>query len=195
MAPPTLDFSKAHRMLQRDLHQQLRTESAAARDHIAALVRPLDAARLNEHPEPKGWSIGEVLEHLLIADELYDDSIAKLLASSRPDAGAALREWKPSFLGRWIAESLMKPKKLKGPPAFRVRHGPRNGVVEAFLAHELTFVQVMDDAVRYDWNALRLRSPALPPFTPKLNLGDAFRVHVVHVTRHAKQVERLAKQL
>ena len=76
-----------------------------------------------------------------------------------------------------------------------MRHAPRNGVVEAFLAHELKFVQVMDDAVRYDWNALRLRSPALPRIAPKLNLGDAFRVHVVHVTRHAKQIERLANQL
>jgi hypothetical protein len=179
-------------MLQRDLHQQLRTESAASRDHIAALVRPLNLAQLNEHPEPKGWSIGEVLEHLLIADELYDDSTAKLLASSRPDAGAAAREWKPTFLGKWIAESLVAPRKLKGPPAFRVRHGPRNGVVEAFLAHELKFLQVMDEASQYDWNALKLHSPALPRFTPKLNLGDAFRVHVVHVTRHAKQVERLA---
>jgi hypothetical protein len=179
-------------MLQRDLHQQLRTESASSRDRIAALVRPLNGAQLNEHPEPKGWSIGEVLEHLIIADELYDDSIAKLLASSRPDAGAALRDWKPSFLGKWIAESLIAPKKLKGPPAFKVRHGPRNGVVEAFLARELAFVRLMDDAVRFDWNALRLRSPALPRFAPKLNLGDAFRVHVVHVTRHAKQVARLA---
>ena len=179
-------------MLQRDLHQQLRAESTAARDHIAALTRPLNAAQLNEHPEPKGWSIGEVLEHLLIADELFDDTVARLLASSRPDAGAALRDWKPSFLGKWIAESLIAPKKLKGPPVFKVRHGPRNGVVEAFLAHELKFVQVMDDAVRYDWNALKLRSPALPRIAPKLNLGDAFRVHVVHVTRHAKQVERLA---
>lgn len=182
-------------MLQRDLHQQLRAESAAPRDQIAAIVRPLDAAQLNEHPEPKGWSIGEVLEHLVIADELYDAPMAKLLATSRPDAGAALREWKPSFLGKWIAESLIAPKKLKGPPAFRVRHGPRNGVVEAFLARELEFVRVLDDAVRYDWNALKLRSPALPPFTPKLNLGDAFRVHVVHVTRHAKQIERLAGKI
>ena len=182
-------------MLQRDLHQQLRAESIASRDRIAALVRPLNAAQLNEHPEPKGWSIGEVLEHLLISDELYDDSMAKLLASSRPDAGAAAREWKPTFLGKWIAESLIAPKKLKGPPAFRVRHGPRNGVVEAFLARELKFVPMMDDASQFDWNALRLHSPALPRIAPRLNLGDAFRVHVVHVTRHAKQIERLANQL
>jgi len=41
-------------MLQRDLHQQLRAESIAARDRIAALVRPLDGAQPTEHPEPKG---------------------------------------------------------------------------------------------------------------------------------------------
>src|SRR6476660_4255310 len=179
-------------MIQRDLHEQLRAESAETRERLATLLRPLDAAKLNEHPEPKGWSIGEVLEHLLISDELYDAPMAKLLADSRPDAGAALREWKPSFLGKWIAESLIAPKKLKAPPAFKVRSAPRNGVVEAFLARELQFVQLMDDAVRFDWNALRIHSPALPRFTPKLNLGDAFRIHVVHVTRHAKQVERLA---
>jgi len=163
----------------------------ASRDHIASLVRPLNAAQLNEHPEPRGWSIGEVLEHLIIADELYDAPLAKLLATSRPDAGAALREWKPRFLGKLIAESLIAPKKLKAPRAFRLRSVPRNGVVEAFLARELKFVQVLDDAVRYDWSALRLGSPALPRFAPKMNLGDALRIHVVHVTRHAKQVERL----
>lgn len=182
-------------MLQRDLHHQLRAESLETRARIAALVRTLDAARLNEHPEPKGWSIAEVLEHLCIADELYDAPMATMLRTARPDAGAALREVKHTFIGGKIADALLAPRKLKGPPAFKVRHAPRNGVVEAFLARELRFVQQMDDAVRYDWNALKVRSPALPFFMPKLNLGDAFRVHVVHVTRHAGQVERLVSRV
>lgn len=180
-------------MLQRDLHQQLRADAVSARDHIAALVRPLDAARLNEHPEPKGWSIAEVLEHLMIADELYEEPFRTLLRNSRPDAGAAAREWKPTRIGGWIANALVAPKKLKAPPAFRLRKAPRNGVVETFLARELQFVQAMDDAMRYDWNALRLRSPAMDWwFVPKMNIGDGFRIHVVHLVRHAKQVERLA---
>lgn len=182
-------------MLQRDLHHQLRAESLETRERIAAIVRPLDAATLNEHPEPKGWSIGEVLEHLCIADELYEAPMAALLRTARPDAGAALREVKHTFIGGKIADALLAPRKLKGPPAFRVRHGPRNGVVEAFLARELKFVQQMDDAVRYDWNALKLRSPALPFFMPKLSLGDAFRVHVVHVARHARQIDRLVAKV
>lgn len=60
------------RLLQRDLHQQLRVEAIATRERIAAMVRPLDPAKINEHPEPKGWSVGQVLEHLCLADELYD---------------------------------------------------------------------------------------------------------------------------
>jgi hypothetical protein len=182
-------------MLQRDLHQQLRAESAATREHIAALVRPLDAAQLNEHPEPTGWSIGEVLEHLCIADELYERSFPALMQRSRPDAAAALREWKPSFVGKLIANALLGDTARKAPRVFRPRSSPRGGVVEEFLGRERRFMQELDDAVRYDWRALRIASPALPRWAPKMNLGDAFRIHVVHVSRHAKQVERLAAKV
>jgi hypothetical protein len=178
-------------MLQRDLHQQLRAESVATRERIAAMVRPLDSSKLNEHPEPKGWSIAEVLEHLCIAEELYERSFPALLLRSRPDAGAALREWKPSFVGKLIANALLGETTRKAPKVFRPRGSPRAGVVEDFLARQMRFVQEMDDAVRYDWQALRIRSPALPAWAPKMNLGDRFRINVVHVTRHAKQIERL----
>src|SRR5688500_1284252 len=106
------------RLLQRDLHQQLRAEAIATRERIAAMVRPLDHAKLNEHPEPKGWSVGQVLEHLCVADELYDAPFANLLRNARQDAGAPAREWKPSFIGGRIASGLLNPKPLKGPKAF-----------------------------------------------------------------------------
>ena len=86
------------RLRQRDLYQQLREEEIASRDRIVTLVRPFDEARLNEHPEPKGWSVAQVLEHLCLADELYAKPLAQLLARSPADAGAAAREWKSSFI-------------------------------------------------------------------------------------------------
>lgn len=181
------------RKIQRELHDELRRELSASRDRIATVVRPIDAARLNEHPEPNGWSIGQVLEHLLLADEKYDAPLAQLLARSPRDAGAAAREWKSSLIGGGIAKSLINPKPIKrGPRAFRPGPTPRNGVVEAFLEHELRFLQAMDDALPYDWLKLRIGSPALPRWAPKMNLGDGFRIHVVHVTRHSRQIERLA---
>ena len=179
-------------MIQRDLHQQLRAESAETRERLATLLRPLDAAKLNEQPEPKGWSIGEVLEHLCIADELYEHTFPALMQRARPDAAAALREWKPSFVGKFISNALLGEKKLNAPRVFRVRSTPRGGVVEEFLGRERRFIQELDDALRYDWRAVRIASPALPRWAPKMNLGDALRIHVVHVSRHAKQIERLA---
>lgn len=181
---------------QRDLYQELRRESIASRERIATLIKPLDPAKLNEHPEPNGWSVGQVLEHLCRADEEYIAPVLELLQHSRPDAGAPTREWKPSFIGGKIADALKNPKRIRrGPGAFRPGPTPRNGVAEAFHALEMRFLQAMDDAASYDWRGLRLHSPALPRWVPKMNLGDAFRIHAVHVTRHSHQIERLVQQL
>jgi hypothetical protein len=183
------------RVPQRDLHQQLRAEAIDTRDRIAGMVRPLDAAKINEHPEPKGWSVGQVLEHLCVADELYVTPLAALLRRSRQDAGAPSREWKPSFIGGLIAGSLLKAKPLNSPRVFRPGPTPRNGVVEALLGQEMNFVKAMDDASSFDWRALRIGSPALPSWAPKMNVGDGFRIHVVHLTRHSRQIERLVGKL
>ena len=184
------------RMIQRDLYEQLCKEAIASRERIAAMVRPLNAAKLNEHPEPDGWSVGQVLEHLCRADELYAVPMAQLLSRTRPDAAAAAREWKSSLVGGLIASSLSNPKPLKrGPRAFRPGPTPRNGVAESFLTGEKRFERAMDDALGYDWRAIRIGSPALPSWAPKMNLGDGFRIHVVHVTGHGRQIERLISKL
>ena len=183
------------RILQKDLHQQLRAEAIATRERIAAITRPLDPARLAEHPEPAGWSVGEVLEHLLVSDERYEAPLAAMLRGARRDAGAPAREWKPSFIGGFIASALLKPRKLKSPKVFKPGPTPRNGAVEALIAREIKFVQAMDDAANLDWRALRIASPALPGWAPKMNLGDGFRIHVVHLTRHSRQIDRLVAML
>jgi DinB family protein len=184
------------REIQQELYKQLRTELVASRERIMDLIRPIDRSRLNEHPEPKGWSVGQVLEHLCKSSELYEKPMQQLLSRTRRDAGAASREWKTTFIGGMIASSLSNPKSIKrGPRAFRPGPTPRNGVVQAFHDGELRFLQAMDDAIQYDWRAVRIASPALPFWAPKMNLGDGFRIHAVHLTRHARQIERLVSKL
>jgi len=183
------------RLIQKDLYEQLRSEAIETRERLAALLRPLDQSKTNEHPEPNGWSVGQVLEHLCVADELYDTPLAELLRGIRPDAGAPTREWKSSLIGGMIASSLLKPRPLKSPKVFVPGPTPRNGIVEALLTREMNFVKAMDDASSFDWRAVRIKSPALPGWAPKMNLGDGFRIHIVHLTRHSHQVERLAEKL
>jgi hypothetical protein len=181
-------------MKQEDLHRQLIAESIATRERLEGLLRPLDLSQINEHPEPRGWSVAQVLEHLCIADELVEQPMADLLRATRRDAAPA-REWKSSFIGGMIAGSLLKPAKLKAAKVMTPGPTPRNGVVEEFLSREMNFVKAMDEAASFDWRAARIKSPALPDWAPKMNLGDGFRIHVVHVTRHSRQVERVISKL
>ena len=182
-------------MLQRDLHSKLRDDSLATQQRIADLVRPLDAARLNEHPEPKGWSVAEVIEHLCVTEEASQPKFTAVVRSARRDAGAPAREWKPTFIGGFLANALQKPRPVKTRPVFAPGPTPRNGALEALLAMEKGFVKAMDDAASLDWNKLKVGSAALPGWAPKFNLGDVFRIHVVHVARHAGQIERVIGKL
>jgi hypothetical protein len=105
------------------------------------------------------------------------------------DAAAAGREWAPSLIGGGIANSLQNPKPLTA--AKRARPGtPRGGVAEAFLESDARFADRLEDARRLDWNRIRFRPPVMPWFPLRMNLGDALRIHGVHVERHAGQIER-----
>ena len=120
-----------------------------------------------------------------------------LLPASRrpPDVGAPAREWKPTFIGGFLANVLRKPRPVKTRPVFAPGPTPRNSALESLLASEKAFVKRMDDAASLDWNQLKVGSPALPGWAPKFNLGDVFRIHVVHVTRHAGQIARVIGKL
>jgi hypothetical protein len=161
---------------------------------IAELARPLDPERLVRRPPGGGWSVGDVLEHLLVSEGEYEPLVDELLRQARPDAGAPLREWSPSLFGAFLTRSLERPRRLPAPKQIRPGATPRGGVVEKFLAQQAALVARLDAAAGYDWSALTLGSPLVPAlFRPlaRMNLGDAFSVSVVHVERHTRQIERV----
>lgn len=176
---------------QRDLHARLRTEALANHQRIADLARPLDPERLVRRPTPPGWSVGEVLQHLCVGDELYRKPLLALVQGARADAGAPAREWKPTLIGNFVANMLANPRKMRAPKSFQPGPTPQPGVLEDFLARDSRLIALMDQAASLDWRALRMASPALPSLFPKFNLGDLFRIHVVHVRRHLGQIERV----
>ena len=183
------------RLPQRELHERLRATASESHQRIAALVRPLDPDRLVRRPVPPGWSVGEVLQHLCVTDEMYRRPLLALVNGATPDAGAPFREWKPTVVGNLLAGMLEKPGKMRAPGVFQPGPTPQPGVVEDFLMRDSRMLALMDQAATLDWRALRMPSPALPIRFITMNLGDVFRIHVVHVKRHLGQMERVLASL
>lgn len=78
------------------------------RRHTLDLVAPLSQDELDAAPEPGAWSVGEVLDHLLKADEVYRSDLSELLRrldeGRPPEVRRSLSEFNLGL--RWVPEPL-----------------------------------------------------------------------------------------
>lgn len=164
----------------------LDTIEAQARGDLA----DLDHAALTWNPPGGGWSIAQVLEHLVIINTLYLAPMRSLVAGASRNGGAG-REWKPSFMGRLLIKSVL-PTARKRKTFRKLEPGPRPGteVVARFLdtLHEIR--ELLGQARAIDMRKPRMTSP-VSGLVRRLNLGDAFVITVAHAQRHMLQIERV----
>jgi uncharacterized damage-inducible protein DinB len=179
---------------QQEVLRQIRDDMRRTHARIIEIARRLGPEELVRRPAPDKWSVGDVLEHLLLMDALFLGYVEPLVRASTRDASAFARPWRPTFLGNKIAESLVNPKPAKAIKKTTART-PRAAVVERFAEDAARFEGILEDSALIDWNAVRLRPPVMPWLPIKINLGDVFRIHTVHVQRHLGQIERVAATL
>ena len=151
-------------------------------------VAGLPESKFHERPPEGGWSIAQVFEHLCRANLGYlDGPLPGAIAKAR-SRGASSKPWRPSLAGRWLASALVEGSKpLPTVKKWWVTGEPRPNVVDAFLATVERVRAALLEADGHDLG-VGLSSPVAPLL--RLNLGDAFRVLVVHSHRHLAQVER-----
>jgi hypothetical protein len=176
---------------QESLRAQLLSEAGETDARIAELYSAVGDQRLQWQPPGGGWSIGQVLEHLCIASDAYLDRMVNLIDAPgarhivSPDHG-----WRPRLGGRLLVKSLSSGRnRLPAPRILRPGPTPRADVYNEFMRRETTLRELLERAALIDWQRTRLTSPASSLF--RLNLGDAFRVLVVHARRHLGQMERV----
>jgi len=151
-------------------------------------VTGLPEAKFREVPPDGGWSVAQVFEHLCRANEEYlKGPLPAAIARARA-RGPSERRWRPSFVGGWLGNALVEGgKPLPAPRLFQAGPQPRDQVVDVFLATVRRLRELMHEADGYDLG-IGLASPVSP--LVRLNVGDAFRVLVVHCHRHLGQAER-----
>ena len=172
---------------------ELRVDLAARIGTIIHRGRPLmtvAAGQLSWSPPGGGWSVGQVLEHLVANNQSYFGPIGESLSKAdRAPASGDDATWKPTIIGHLLVRSLQSPRKLPTPKVWQPGPDPRGLVAEVFLDSMAQLGQLMERGRDRHWQAVRLRSPASALI--RLNLGDVFLALVVHAERHLGQIDRI----
>ena len=150
-----------------------------------------DAAELAWRPPTGGWSVGEVFEHLCVANDSYLVMLRHVLANppaGDPRAGAQ-QVWRPSLAGRMLVASFTSPRKLPAPKMWRPEPIARPHVIDAFLERQAELVELIERSLAFKWMRVRLASPV--SLLIRMNVGDAFNILVRHAERHFAQIDRV----
>jgi hypothetical protein len=152
----------------------------------------LTEGQLSWTPPDGGWSVAEVLEHLLIATGFFLPTMNALVAGKPP--AESPRPWTPSFFGKLILKAIdpVNRATTNAPKIFRPGPTPRPRVVAAFLDQMAEYRTVLVRGSRADWNRIRLSSPVARFI--RVNLGDAYTIIVLHSERHINQVRRVIER-
>jgi|RhiMetdeSRZDD1v2_1073273.scaffolds.fasta_scaffold717820_2 DinB family protein len=179
----------ANSVPQNQLRAALLDANSAAIARIRGAVSAVPPETMVRPPPTGGWSIAEVLEHLIVSADSYLETLRPLVQRKDGARVDGVGTWKPTLMGGLLAASLRNKRKLPAPAIYKPGPNPRPRVLEEFLRRQEEVGRLLTDAGDMDWRRVRLRSPVLH-WLP-MNLGDALTVLVVHAERHAAQIERV----
>ena len=165
--------------------REIRASIAELREKVA----PLEYLQLGWRPPEGGWSIAQVMEHLIITDESYLQPLSAALSGAKTTATSP--EWRPSLIGGFLIRSQMPESTTKVRTPARWRPGPeaRANVVEEYIRIRERLIEVLRQADGKDLRRVKLSSPAAKWI--RINAGDALMTLVVHTQRHLRQIDRI----
>lgn len=169
---------------------RIRASTAKVGREVAAVVDGLTPDQLGWTPPDGGWSIGQVLEHLVVAGQLYVDRMSDAVeGATRTSARHATTVWRPSFVGKYLIRALSpdrRAKRLPAPKVFKPGPSPRADVHAAFVRHHAELVELADRAAGLDLSRVKTSSPVSRLI--RINLGDCFAIVATHAERHLEQM-------
>ena len=171
---------------------RLMAELDASDQRAKELVEGLTAEQLNRQPAADAWSVGQCLEHLCIANDVYLPAIS---ASLTGKPVFPVQEITPGWFGRWFVRTYIEPSpqstRARAPKKITPGTRVELSVLDRFLKSNQAFQKLVREAAEYDVNSIRFRNPFVPLI--HFTAGTGFQILARHQVRHLLQAER-AKQ-
>ena len=158
------------------------------------LARGMSAEQLNWKPTPYEWSVGQCLDHLCEANEVYVKPMAAAL-EGKPEGHAATIT--PGWFGRWFIRAYIEPSAVtrrgRAPKKIAPASQVPASVLDRFLQTNEQARAFVRRAARYDVNRLRFRNPFVRGI--RFTVGTGLEILVRHQWRHLLQAERVKERM
>lgn len=127
------------------------------------LARGLSREQFGWRPAPGTWSIGQCLEHLRVANDVYLPAIAAAL--NRPPDGP-VQEVTLGWFSTWFIRTYIAPSSTQGrtraPGKIQPAINLEPSVLDALLTTNRTAKELVAAAGAFDVNQVRFRNPFVP---------------------------------
>lgn len=168
--------------------RDLKAELDLISKDIRSLTSGMDAAALMKRPPGGGWSVGEILQHLILTADamlpLIDAALTELERGGRKSAS-------PSGLGimGWLLYKALEPpprmKSKTSKPFEPVAVGDPVALAEHLIAENAKLSALIDRGSGLATGTVKIASPFNA--SVKYNVYAAFRITLVHARRHLWQ--------
>ncbi len=169
--------------------RRLISELEAADRRAERLARGLNREQLNWRPTPGTWSVGQCLEHLVLANEVYLSPISTSLdGQQQSQVGEVTLGW----FSRWFIRHYIAPSSKSKGSAPRKIQPPKileSAVIDAFLRSNGVARELIAKAGDYDVNRIRFKNPFVPML--RFTVGTGLEIVSKHQSRHLMQAERV----
>lgn len=150
----------------------------------------LSKEQLNWRPGKDTWSVGQQLQHMVLANRGY----VEIMESLGKSAGPAKDEYKPGFWGRFLIKAVGPEESIPAPVPKPLipSEAPMDGsILREFLDLQTRYHQALGGIGAKDLNA-RFSSPFAKLI--KLKLGDAIQILARHNERHLLKTFKLLER-
>ena len=173
--------------------RRITSELDAADARATALTKGLTVEQLNWKPRPTVWSVGQCLEHLCLANEIY---VGPIVESLRGDPTGPVDEITPGWFGRWFLRRYIEPTTQKARARAPRKASPIAreiglSILDRFLVGNARVRGTIARAERYDVNRVRFHNPYVPLI--RFTVGTGFQILARHNHRHLLQAERVTQ--
>ncbi len=154
------------------------------------LARGLSPEQLNWKPAEDVWSVGQCLQHLYVANEVYVPAIAGALDDRPP---SPVQDITPGWLGRWFIGTYIDPssrgRRARAPRKIAPAERIDPSVLDLFLRSNEVARDLVRRAGAYNINRIRFGNPFIPLL--RFTVGTGLEILWRHQRRHVLQAERI----